>query len=68
MQIVIARSRRFLIYVLSIALAVCAIGFSGGTFGHVQAGDASLAFVGNLIGTFHDQPWIWLDPTYSHCF
>ena len=68
MQIVIARPRRFLILVLPIVLAVAAIGFSGGVSGPVQAGDASFEFVGNLISTFHDQPWIWLDPTYPHCF
>ena len=68
MQIVIARPRRFLIFALPIVFAVAAIGFSGGVSGPVRAGDASLEFVGNLIGTFHDQPWSWLDPTYSHCF
>ena len=68
MQIVIARPRRFLILVLPIALAVAAIGFSGGISGPLQAGGASLEFVGNLISRFHESPWSWLDPTYSHCF
>ena len=68
MQIIIARPRRFLIFVLRIALAVAAIGFSGGVSRPVQAGDASLEFVGNLISTPHGSLWSWLDPTYSHCF
>jgi len=64
----VSRPRRPLILVLPLALAVVAIGFSGGFSALARAGDASLEFVGNLMSV----PWEFsldpLDPTFPHNF
>jgi hypothetical protein len=62
------RPSRSLMLALPVALAVAAIGVSGGLSALARAGDVSLEFVGNLIGAFHDISLDPLDPTYPYCF
>lgn len=64
----IIRSRRSLILALPLALAVPAIGLSGGFSALARVGDASLEFVGHLISRSHHPSWDRLDPTYPRCF
>ncbi len=64
----IARSHRSWILALPLVLTVGAIGLPGGISALARAGDASLEFVGHLIGGFHNFTLDRLDPTYPHCF
>jgi hypothetical protein len=64
----IARSYRPLILILPIVLIIGAVGLSGDISALAWAGDASLEFVGHLIGGFHNFTLDRLAPTYPHCF
>jgi hypothetical protein len=64
----IARSYRPLILILPIVLIIGAVGLSGDISALARAGDASLEFVGHLIGGFHNFTLDRLAPTYPHCF
>jgi hypothetical protein len=64
----IARSYRPLILILPIVLIIGAVGLSGYISALARAGDASLEFVGHLIGGFHNFTLDRLAPTYPHCF
>jgi hypothetical protein len=63
-----ARSRRPLILTLPLVLAVGTIGLPGRISALARVDDASLEFVGHLIGGFHNFSLDRLDPTHPHCF
>jgi hypothetical protein len=64
----IARSHRALILILPLVLIIGAVGLSGDISARARAGDASLEFVGHLIGGFHNLALDRLDPTYPPSF
>ena len=68
MQIIIVYSRKQIILCVAALMIVAIFMAAGGRPLFALIGVGAPEFVGNLIGTFHGQPWSWLDPTYSHCF
>ena len=64
----VSRPRSPLILVLPHALAIVAIGLSGGFSALARAADASLEFVGNCTTGIHDFSLDRLDPTCPRIF